>query len=304
MEVLSCPGCGSSAFRCAAGFGSAFETVLGIRSFEQPNYQIRICQQCELYYKSHVLSLSELNEYYALVDFSKWNIGKLFPSESAILDVLSRLPAKARVLDYGCSDGRLLSNLGGEYLKFGSEVNGRAAKRSSEKGITLVSNEEINNGAHLIFDAIVLSDTFEHLPNPLDVLATLRKHLSCSGFLILFSGNADAKACQRDPSNFWYFRTVEHLCMLTRTHANYIAHELNLRLLSWTEMCHYELPLRQRVRQRVQDFAYWKFRTSARSIWPLLLRLVPVLKKAERWDLPPAITCTNDHVLAVFQNQQ
>jgi SAM-dependent methyltransferase len=303
QAVARCPGCGSEEFAAVPEKGSSFETLAGSRLFRQPEYEVRICSQCGLYYKSNTLSAAELADYYDDVDFTKWDIGKLFPSEKAILNVLKELPAGSKVLDYGCSDGRLLSHLGDEYHKFGFEINEKAAEIARQKQISILSDEEIASASALSFDAIVLSDIFEHLVNPTDVLLSLRTRLSRGGFIICFTGDGDAKACQRDIANFWYFRTLEHLCMIGRKHAEFLARLLNLRLISWTQMSHYDLTLGQLARERVQDFAYWQFRDNGSSLLASVLRLAPVLRKAEHWVVPPAITYTKDHVLAVFQDQ-
>jgi SAM-dependent methyltransferase len=300
--VACCPGCGSQAFASIPEKGSSFETLVGNRLFRQPEYEIRICNQCGLYYKSNILDPAELAKYYDYVDFTKWDIGKLFPSETAILSILNQLPAGSKVLDYGCSDGRLLSHLGDEYQKFGFEINKDAARIATQKQINVLSHEEIAGASDLSFDAIVLSDIFEHLANPTGVLQELRERLSPGGVLIVFTGDGDAKACQRDIANFWYFRTLEHLCMISRKHAEYLSKHLNLRLITWTQMSHYNFTLSQIARQYVQDFAYWQFRSNGSSLLTSVLRITPVLRRAQNWATPPALTYTKDHVLAVFQS--
>ena len=302
MERKVCPGCGTQAFKILGPKGSAFDTPAGESTFHQPEYEVRSCSFCGLYYKSNILSAAELAEYYTDVDFTKWDIGKLYPSDKAILNVLNELPAGSKVLDYGCSDGRLLSQLGDEYQKFGVEINEAAAGIARQKQITILSGDDIAGASDLSFNAIVLSDIFEHLLNPTEVLQSLRERLAKGGLIILFTGDVDAKACQRDIANFWYFRTLEHLCMLGRKHVEYLSKQLNLRLISWTQMSHYDLRLSQLVRERVQDFAYWQFRDNRSSLLTSLLRLTPVLRRAEHWVIPPAITCTKDHVLAVLQS--
>src|SRR6185312_274339 len=111
-----------------------------------------------------------------------------------------------------------------------------AAKLATDRGITIIPDLEVADLSRPPFDGIVLSDVFEHLVNPTEALVVIRKRLATGGYLVLFTGDGDAKACQRDIANFWYFRTPEHLCMLNKKHAEYLAGKLNLRLVSWTQM--------------------------------------------------------------------
>jgi hypothetical protein len=78
-------------------------------------------------YKDVALSDQSLNEYYAGVDFKKWEIPGLFPTERIVIEHLKALSPGARVLDVGCSSGRLLSALPAHYLRYGMEPNATAA---------------------------------------------------------------------------------------------------------------------------------------------------------------------------------
>jgi 2-polyprenyl-3-methyl-5-hydroxy-6-metoxy-1,4-benzoquinol methylase len=302
MERRVCPGCGHPLFKVLGGRGAAFDTPVGESNFRQPEYDVRECNQCGLYYKSHILNDEELSKYYQQVDFSKWDIGTLFPSEVALLEVLAQLPTGSRILDYGCSTGRLLSHLTNGYGRFGVEANQDAAYIATSKGITMLSDTDLAEASQP-FNAIVLSDVFEHLLEPTKTLRGLCKSLSDSGLLILSTGNSMAKACQQDIASFWYFRTPEHLCMFNQKNADYLARELNLRLLEWKELSHYDFNLTERLRQHAQNFAYWKFHGSPDAFWTSILKFTPGMKKARNWPVPPALTCTKDHVLAVFQKR-
>jgi 2-polyprenyl-3-methyl-5-hydroxy-6-metoxy-1,4-benzoquinol methylase len=302
MEVNSCPGCANPKFKIVGGLGTQFDTPVGGLIFRQPEYRIRGFTNCGLYYKSHILNESELLQYYQVIDFSKWEIDGLFPSEQALIDVLSSLPEGSRILDYGCSSGRLLSNLVNRYKCFGVELNKKAAESAENKGIGILSEKEIQSGDDALFDAIVLCDVFEHLQEPTKILRMLCRSLRPEAILLVCTGNADAKACQKDIASFWYFRTPEHLCMLSRKYADHLALSFNLKLALWKEVSHYKTQLPERVRQHVKNFAFWQFNDKSSSIFTSLLTMIPVISKAKNWRLPPALTCTKDHVLIGFQN--
>lgn len=297
--VEECPACNSRSFS-EAGSAHGVHCRLGEHNFVQPHYVIRQCSNCALLYRTPNLSDEELDSYYSLVDYRKWEVPGFFPTENAILERLRELSPGARVLDFGCSSGRLLEPLVRSYKCFGFEIAGEAARIAHDKGITILTPAEFNSGSCGFFEAIVLSDVFEHLSKPTDLLRHLVNLLKPGGELIIVTGNSDAPACQLDPAQFWYFRTVEHLCMINHRHAEFLSQKLSVSIVEWKQISHYKVSLRERVFQHTRHFAYWQFRNNT-VVARLILRWAPVLKRARTWKIAPAYTASDDHVLAVFK---
>lgn len=89
--------------------------------------------------------------------FAKWENDDLFPTEAATLALLTSLPPGSRVLDFGCSTGRLLDRLGPRYERYGIEVNEPAAKIAAGRGITILDGKQVlGTGPSLELDAVVL----------------------------------------------------------------------------------------------------------------------------------------------------
>lgn len=299
VAVERCPACQSRDFS-EAGCARGLTCRLGDRDFVQPDYAVRECSNCGLLYRTPNLAPAELDAYYAAVDYRKWEVPGFFPTERATHERLRRLPAGARILDFGCSSGRLLAPLVRAYACCGFEINAEAARTAAGKGLTMISPPDFESGRGGEFDTIVLSDVFEHLSAPAELLRRLVGLLRPGGELLIITGNADAPACRLDPAQFWYFRTVEHLCMLTRRHAEFLARELGVTLAAWLELSHYDTPTRERLFQAARHFAYWQFRHRtllARTLLPLL----PMLNRARHWPQAPAYTASADHVLAVLK---
>jgi cyclopropane fatty-acyl-phospholipid synthase-like methyltransferase len=106
----------------------------------------------------------QLARCYDLIDFRHWETTGLYPTEKVVLARLGQLPAGSRVLDFGCSSGRLLSNLVGRHQCIGLEINEQAAAVARAKGIQIVAAlDEIQPRS---LDAAVMVDVFEHLPRP------------------------------------------------------------------------------------------------------------------------------------------
>lgn len=301
IAVTSCPACRSSAFS-DAGRAAGLTCRLGERDFIQPEYVVRECSDCGLLYRTPNLSAEELGAYYALVDYRKWEVPGFFPTERAIHQRLRRRTVGARLLDFGCSSGRLLAPLVGSYECCGFEINAEAARIAAGKGLTLIAPSALESGSGEKFDAIVLSDVFEHLSAPTVLLRQLVALLQPGGELLLLTGNADAPACRLDPAQFWYFRTVEHLCMISRRHVEFLAQELSVTLVSWHELSHYDTPLGEHLFQFARHFAYCQFRHRT-FLAKTLLPLLPMLNRARHWAIAPTYTASADHVLAVWQKK-
>ncbi|MBA2623014.1 MAG: class I SAM-dependent methyltransferase [Chthoniobacterales bacterium] len=296
-----CAVCGCVEKRVTGPEAPGFRATAGDVAFEQPPYHIYECTQCGLLYRDVILSADEFSQYYAAAKYEGWETAGYYPTETAVLSVLRALPPRSRILDFGCSSGRLLAGLLPEYDCHGFEINDEAAAVAAMKGLRMFSLAEIEAGEAGKFAAIVLVDVFEHLSDPVETLRTLTRLLAPDGVLLLVTGNGDAPACRRDPAQFWYFRIIEHVCMLTRRSAEFIAAESGLKLASWQTLSHYKLTLRERLVQRTQDFAYWQFRGRtllARTVLPF----IPLLRRARLAAVAPAYTCSPDHVLAIFRS--
>lgn len=298
--IADCPGCGSVEFKATGPDAPGFFHEFGGRQFQQSEYCVRECLSCGLLYRTPTLSDETLADYYTVVPFQRWETSKFHPIERAVLAVLKSLPPGSRILDYGCSSGRLLSTLCHDYECYGSEVNSAAAREASSRGLRMIEPALLAGGLPVKFDAIVLVDVFEHLRKPVVLLQQLAQHLTTDALLVIATGNGDAAACRRDPAQFWYFRTLEHLSMLTERHARHLSTALGLSLESLAQICHYDLSVREKAVLWFQDFIYWQFRRRtflARTLLPLL----PKIGRARTWTSAPVYTCTRDHVVAVFR---
>ena len=297
-----CPACGAVDYEIVGPPGAGFAAEAGGRHFLQTDYEVRGCRRCHLLFKSAIAAAAELDEYYKRVDFRKWEIPGLFPTERRVLALLMALPSGSRILDFGCSTGRLLSRLAASFQCFGVEINEEAARIACGKGVTMLAPDSVLKAdGGPTFDAIALVDVFEHLSAPTDLLRNLATQLRPGGRLILCTGDADAPAIRSDPANFWYFRNVEHLCMLNRRHGEYLARELALRLVAWDRESHYDSSSVVRLKQWCQTFAYEVFHGGRSPFLKPALRLLPGFRKAQFWGDRPGWTSTRDHAVIVFE---
>lgn len=302
VEVHNCPGCGSPDGVAMGWPGNELSVAVGSRIFVQPPYRAMRCRECGLIYKSAILAPQALHDYYAAVDFRRWETPGLFPTERCVVKHLLRLPARSTILDVGCSSGRLLSRLTSDYRCFGVEINKAAATEAKGKGIVMLDPHGWSDeDPRLRFDAIVLMDVLEHLTAPVSVLTSAAIRLAPGGRLVICTGNADAPALRDDLANCWYFRNVEHLIMLTRRFADYLAGKLQLRLGVYEAVSHYDSGLGQRVGQWYRSVAFDALYRGRHPWLAPLVRVLPGGRKACAWVERPHRNVTRDHVVVIFE---
>jgi SAM-dependent methyltransferase len=299
VQIKHCPCCRTEAFLLTGPENSGFSVQISGKLFVQPNYSILECTSCGVLYRSVTLDPHQLDEYYRRVDYRKWEIPDLFPTEEGVLEKLRQIPAGGRLLDFGCSSGRLLSRLLPDYKCYGVELNAEASAAAKAKGITILKPSDLE-GESCTFDAVATVDVFEHLDRPFEMMGQLFRLLKVGGAMVIVTGDGDHPVCRRAPGEFWYFRNVEHLCMLTKKCGLALARSLGAKLESWENRSHYDLSLFSRTQQIAQQFAYWHYRRRT-IISKVLLPFVPYLRRAKHWQCAPAFTCGRDHMIAVFR---
>jgi SAM-dependent methyltransferase len=300
ISVERCPACGAKDYEIAGAVAQGFRSNVAGKTYDQPDYEIHDCSFCGLLFRTPRLSDSELSDFYARIDYRVWEIAGMHPTERAVNAHLRRLPAGSRLLDFGCSSGRLFASLVGDYPCCGIELNRDAAAVAAAKGLCILPDHAVDTEPSRSFDAVVMVDVFEHLMAPLDTLSKLVRLLRPNGILVLATGNGDWPTCRLDPGQFWYFRHFVHVCMLTACHAQFIAHSLSLRLEQYEPVTHDNVGLHEQVRQYLQHWAYWQFRRHT-LLSQTVLRTIPLIRRAHSWTNAPSFSVGRDHVVAKFR---
>jgi SAM-dependent methyltransferase len=295
QSVNHCPACGASDAPQIGEPAGGFDTVFGGAHFFQPPYAVRACRNCGLYFKTVTLTAASLAAYYVALDGAVFDVDADFPTDRVLHQYLAALPDGSRVLDCGCSTGRILKNFARRLVCVGVEPNEPAAAVARARGIDIIRAEDLEQQAP--FDAILLTDVFEHLTEPLPLIRRLASMLAPGGWLGLVTGHAAAVPARR-PAQFWYFRLPGHVIMLGERHLHWLADQTGLTLTSAVRCSHYSYPLHERLRQRLQAFAYDTFQDAPSSVTARLLRWVPRLSGAARWETAPALTYRDDQVVA------
>lgn len=299
-QVAACPACGCKAYTAQGAPAAAFPCDGTRTGLCQPAYEIRQCRECALFFKSHMVTPVALARYYSSLDFAPFNLPHEFPTDKKLLATLRQRPPGSRVLDYGCSTGRILSKLGEGYRRFGVEVNAQAAGMAGRRGIIIVTESDLIEDRVGAFHAIVLADVFEHLVEPTATMRLLASRLESGGQLLIVTGLADAIRPCTLMSEHWYFRICGHLHMLSLEHLNWLGRTLRLEVTAVTRMSHYQRSSLRLARQMAQARLYRLFRMAPQSRRAAVLRRLPLLSHAARWTSLPATDQLSDHVVAVL----
>jgi SAM-dependent methyltransferase len=299
MRLETCPSCDSSDLHIYSSEASEFRTRVGGEEFIQPSYRVLRCRECDLYFKSSVLEPEELARYYKLVDFGKWCSLERSPIEEGCANVLADVPPGGAILDYGCSTGQLLSSYVSVHRCYGLEVNARAADEASRRGIRMVDEAELSALEPL--DAVVLSDVYEHLLRPAATALRLLGLVKPGGALVIATGYARSWVFRVQREAFWYFRTPEHVSMVTPHHLAYVARKGGGRLACWTTSSHYRFGWTARARQGAELALHaclngrWERWTRPVAGW------LPGIRRALRWHEAPVVSGFRDHILATIR---
>lgn len=298
MKVNACIGCGEKQ-SVSCGSAEGFDELIGQKKFTQQSYSILKCSHCGLYYKNEVLDESQLNEYYNSFDFKAWEPAGNYPTEDIVEQFLLS-KSGLHVLDYGCSEGRFISSFVQRHSCFGFDIDQRALALAEKKGVSVLNEKALAESKNR-FDVIVLSDVFEHSMAPTKLLKELLQMLKDNGMLIITTGYADAKTCQYDLPNFWYFRTVQHVCMLGDKYINFLEKQVAVKVVEKKFCSHYRAGTGQRLFYTMR-FRLFRFVNDYRnSLLVKTFSQIPGLNKITRWKVLPYHPYSKDHIVLFLQ---
>jgi len=229
LSLVKCNLCGSDSFAVL------FKTESGEVNLDYKITEHRVassirivkCRRCGLIYVNPRLAAkSFLSSYIHMADeaYLQEEEGRRI-SAGPILKELKRLKKMGRLLDIGCATGFLLD----EAKKQGWEVYGVELSRwavdyaKNKFGINNIFEGTLKKArfAGNFFDAVILKDTIEHLPNPREVFVEIRRILKPSGILCVNTPNINGWLSRALGAKWWgvkeshlYYFTPGSLCKM------------------------------------------------------------------------------------------
>jgi 2-polyprenyl-3-methyl-5-hydroxy-6-metoxy-1,4-benzoquinol methylase len=189
------------------------------------NQSVRIvsCRKCGLHYLNPRPQTGDITSIYVQMNDQAYLEQACGRRRAArpILDYLKKLRKSGRLLDVGCSAGFLLdeARLDG-WDVYGVELSEWAVKHATEKlclpNITRGALEQAKYPSNF-FDAVVLKDVIEHLPDPKATLEEIRRILKPTGILCCNTPDIDSLPSKVLKTRWWGIKQSHLYYFTTKT---------------------------------------------------------------------------------------
>jgi len=202
IERPSCPVCGESRWRTIGTRGYRLSDIVSLNEYEQMRYRVlfevwfpgqseieltsRLCRECGFVTYTPRPSADDVEaKYLFLSDINNTDrspaLSTRDPERARLLyrSLRRHLPdgRRARVLDFGGGDGRLMR----EFLKTMCFCYLVDYSKKACSGIERLGSTEDDIPGDVNFDLIICSHVIEHVADPLQVLTKLKGHLNPNG---------------------------------------------------------------------------------------------------------------------------
>jgi SAM-dependent methyltransferase len=183
-------------------------------------YSSKKCAGCGLVSLDPILSAEELGELYPKNYYSfqppvvrnslRYRLSKLAGFRSGVYEPKFERPGT--MLDLGCGSGEHLLEMREKgWTVIGSEFSEEAAAAGRSAGLDIRSGELFDaNFSSNQFDYIRLNHSFEHMPNPTDILKEIHRILKPTGELFIAVPNIDSFAARLFKQHWWYLCLPVH----------------------------------------------------------------------------------------------
>ncbi|MEI9425135.1 class I SAM-dependent methyltransferase [Mesorhizobium sp. Cs1299R1N1] len=157
-----------------------------------------------------------------------------------LLEILEKFrPAPARLLDVGAGIGLLLDEAEKRgFYAVGMEPSRWLAGLGQERGLRLHCGVLPHGDVVGPFDAICLIDVIEHVPDPVDLLRTIRDVMAPDGKLVMVTPDVKSAMARLMGKNWWHFRAA-HIGYFDRTTLERACHAAGLKPVHASRPCWY-----------------------------------------------------------------
>lgn len=259
------------------------------------------CRQCSLGFRWPQLAPDETDELYMLGDSHTWSTAKLDRKDWALASSILKdvLKPGADVLDVGCFDGGFLTSLLQKFRCHGIEIHADASKRAMDKGIAIVGSDyRVIEG---LFDCITSFDVIEHVERPKQFVEICMGALRSGGYLLISTGNLDARSFRFMGSRYWYCAFAEHVSFVSPRWFETLSEGLDYSIERTVKFSHGHASLTKQAKAVMTNIVYRGSPGVFRALRRAGLGGFDVRRYPELADYPPGWTSATDHFMVLLR---
>ncbi len=302
MPSAHCPSCHSSRCVSVGPIPDNCRFAGAVLPEALPGGVLYRCETCALWFRFPRLPKEIVARLYENGASEVWSAHGAQRKDWALVeDCLNAFVPSGRVLDVGCFDGALLARLSSAYLPYGVELNGHAAERARQRGVTVLRHD-FDDLPHCKerFHAIIATDVVEHTSDPLRFLRDCAKLLLPGGVVIITTGTTDAWSWRVMGGRYWYCANPEHLSFLNKAWVQNASAQLSLQTVRVVRFAH-DASLRLSAMQMLLNLSYWAFPRMFAAAKRVFARDPSTRKRPDMGMLPPSWSTARDHVLVALR---
>lgn len=205
------------------------------------------CKNCGHRYLSKTINNSKLDFYYNKVETEYYDNQKTNPSDhrptdtKKFADYITLNTKGKKILEIGCGLGFLLSKLKEQgHECYGVEPSNFASTYARHSlGLNVITGL-LDNNTYLDkkFDAIILSDVVEHVPEINNLVDLVTKYLAPTGKLFVLTGDSKSNYAKLCGIKWLYLYSWEHLSFFNKNSINYLFSQHSLVLEKFEKTAH------------------------------------------------------------------
>lgn len=298
MTQISCPDCGGMHCKLIGQLPARTEFAGKRIEHALSGGALYRCRTCSLKFRYPIFGRDTYQLLYDNEFFEAWKVDEDRQDQSLVLQHLrNNIANGAKVLDVGCYTGDLLGRLGGQFEKYGVEVNTVAADIARRSAHAIVWNGLDEIPPDQRFDAILAVDVIEHMPSPRRFIESLSQKLEDGGVLILSTGDGNNFLWEILGANWWYCSYAEHIAFISERWLKYHSRAIGL------------IPARvSRFRYKKNSFnwlgctALLVYMTSPRT-YRTIASVIKKVRGSQSDTGTPGAGVTSDHLFVVLTNK-
>lgn len=306
IKDVSCPSCQRKELRLVGRIPDANYFAGRVLDRVLPGGKLWECSNCAFLFRWPRLDDADITSLYEQGKAGAWqcDASKRHDWKIAAKWIREGIPEGGKVLDVGCSTGQFLAELlGGEYAKFGIEINDGAADKARSEGVTIVASDLDGFSSpsdHGLFDVVTAFDVIEHVANPSSFISKLAAHVRPGGRLLISTGNTETWPWRLMGATYCYCVNPEHISFLSPTWCQTISAKKEVSVQRTESFSHSAKGWGSRIRQGTANFSYRFFRPFFRYARQAGIGKIDVRRFPTLAEHPVGWDSERDHFIAEF----